>query len=599
MLQRIVSSPWFALADLLLVIFIGLLWTFQPEFGFLPTVAIAFIPSVIRLSAGSLPFRKTPFDWLVAVFLATAWVGYWAAYDKEAAWSKIWFIVLSMLLYYALAAQPKQNFGWVCVLLFCTGFGIATYFFLTHDFVALPRKVEIVNRFGRWVMETIPRFGWTPIHPNYVAGIAAITTPFILFPAGKLIKRRTPFSSFVFIVIIVGFGVVLSAILMATSRGIMMAIACAFGSWILWRILPLNGSRLWFRREALFPPLILIFLGAVVLFLYLGPASAGNVVSENQPYGTGSRGELAARSIYLLSDFPFTGGGLDAFPGLYSQYILGIPSLYVINSHNLFLDVAIEQGLLGGISFLLIFLLSIWFTARVIAKTDSLQVRGLGWLTLFALIIAFVHGMVDDYLYNGSGTFLSLGLAGFSSALQPETVRLIHRKNYHIAGFVSLVLITAFMINGSKLRSAWHADLGAVQMSRMELAGFPTNTWIDSTILPDLETAEISLHSALKFDPTNRTANHRLGLIYMLRQEFDYACSHLESAHKEAPGHRGIVKSLGYCYVWLGEMEKAQVLLAQIQEAKRELKVYVWWWETQDRADLSQRASLMVSMFEN
>jgi O-antigen ligase len=48
--------------------------------------------------------------------------------------------------------------------------------------------------------------------------------------------------------------------------------------------------------------------------------------------------------------------------------MLGIPSFYVANSHNIFLDVAIEQGLLGGLSVLIIFVMSIWFMARAIAK---------------------------------------------------------------------------------------------------------------------------------------------------------------------------------------------------------------------------------------
>jgi hypothetical protein len=86
-------------------------------------------------------------------------VGYWAAYDREAAWSKVWFIVLAVLMYYALAAQPKENLEWVCTILFCIGFGVAIYFFLTQDFVALPRKVELINRIGRWVMEVVPEIG--------------------------------------------------------------------------------------------------------------------------------------------------------------------------------------------------------------------------------------------------------------------------------------------------------------------------------------------------------------------------------------------------------------------------------------------------------
>ncbi len=465
--------------------------------------------------------------------------------------------------------------------------------------MAFPRKVEFANRTGRWVMEIIPRLGWTPIHPNYVAGIATITTPFILYPAKKLVKRINLFSTFLGVIMAVGLGFVLFAIFMATSRGILMAIASAFGIWILWRVVDSNGSRLRLRREAVFPPLVLIYLCAVVLFLYFGLANSGGVFSDHYYYGTGSRGELFARSIYLLLDFPFTGGGLGAFPGLYSYYMLGIPNFNVPNSHNLFLDIAIEQGLLGGLSILIIFLMSIWYMARTVAETDLQQVRIVGWLTFFALVIAFVHGMVDDYLYNGSGTLLLLSLVGLSTLFQPEMVHWTHPLNQRIPSLVALVLISCFVINLNSIRSTWHANLGAVQMAKVELMGFPTDQWTDPSILPKLEQADASLHSALQADPTNRTANHRLGLIAILREDFLSAASYLEQAIQETPDHRGVIKSLGYCYVWLGEMEKAAPFLARIPEAQEEMNVYAWWWGVQGRPDLAEKATIISSRLES
>ena len=104
----------------------------------------------------------------------------------------------------------------------------------------------------------------------------------------------------------------------------------------------------------------------------------------------------------------------------------------------------------------------------------------------------------------------------------------------------------------------------------------------------------IACKSALQFEPHNQTANYRLGLISLLRQDFKTAAANLETAYQEAPNHRGIIKSLGYCYVWLGELDRAQALLSRIPEAQNEMSVYIWWWGTQDRPDLSERASLII-----
>jgi hypothetical protein len=81
----------------------------------------------------------------------------------------------------------------------------------------------------------------------------------------------------------------------------------------------------------------------------------------------------------------------------------------------------------------------------------------------------------------------------------------------------------------------------------------------------------------------------------MLRGDFGSACEHLERAHATAPTHRGIMKSLGYCYVWLGDTTKAESFLNQIPEAKDELEVYAWWWDTHGRHDLSVRASQQLT----
>ncbi|HSK86896.1 MAG TPA: hypothetical protein VK880_00965, partial [Anaerolineales bacterium] len=221
----------------------------------MPVIGIALIPWAIRLSAGSFPFKRTSMDWFIILFQVTAWIGFWAAYDRESAWSKIWLISLAVLLYYALAAQPLENLDLVCIGLFCTGVGVSFYFFLTHDFVLLPRRLEFVNQIGRWVMEMRPDIEWTPIHPNYVAGIVAITTPFILYPAARWMEASRSRSAAPYLLVLLGFGVAVTAILMSTSRGILLAIVTAFGTLILWRMVHFIATRLRLRPEAIFPPL--------------------------------------------------------------------------------------------------------------------------------------------------------------------------------------------------------------------------------------------------------------------------------------------------------------------------------------------------------
>jgi tetratricopeptide (TPR) repeat protein len=80
----------------------------------------------------------------------------------------------------------------------------------------------------------------------------------------------------------------------------------------------------------------------------------------------------------------------------------------------------------------------------------------------------------------------------------------------------------------------------------------------------------------------------------MIRQEFDKAVEYLALAYQLAPSHRGIIKSLGYCYLWLGDMDTAQGIFIQFPEVRNELDAYQSWWQNQDRADLVEKTNIMI-----
>jgi hypothetical protein len=303
---------------------------------------------------------------------------------------------------------------------------------------------------------------------------------------------------------------------------------------------------------------------------------------------------LFSRSLYLVADFPITGGGLGSFPGLFSQYLLNIPYYYLPNSHNLFLDVAIEQGLIGGLLFLFFYTACLWSASGSVAIGRGDQ--GFQWILIFSLLVAIVHGMVDNYLYNGTGSMFSLFLVGLSmNERRYDEAYTGFGLSPGRAGVLAMVLSIMMFAVQNPLRSVWYANVGAIQLAKTELDGFPNNGWTGSEIVPRLSPAESTLRYSLHFDRDNRTAHHRLGLISMMRADFESASRHLEIAHEQAPGHRGIIKSLGYCYVWLGNLDDAQRLLSQIPEAKDELGVYVWWWSERGRNDLSDDAFRMIS----
>lgn len=593
-LGRQIENRWFLLAELLGVAALTLVCMLQPGVERW-IILLALVPLALRVLVKQRPFKQTRFDWLVLFFAVTAWVGYLAAYDRAAAWDKAWWVTAAVLLYYALAAQPRENLPLVGSLLFCVGVGAALHFFLAYDFAAAPRKLELVNRVGRWLMEARPVTGWMPIHPNYTAGLGVLSAPFAFLHLRNFRRGRGVLALLVGALAAAVLGVILLALVMTTSRGAFLAAAAGLGVWLLWKLVRSGPEAGHERPVSLFPVLVIAYLAVLTLLLYWGPASQGSI-AENYHFGNGSRAELFTRSLYLLEDYAFTGGGLGSFPGLYSRYLLNIPYYNVPNSHNLFLDVGIEQGFLGGLAFLVIQLVAIWRLAAL-AGHQSEEGDILPWLILFALAAMFIHGMVDDYLYNGRGTFLSLALAGFAAAVLPEpgaAERKTPQVDRRAAGIVLLVLAALLILRPGVFLSTWYANQGAVQMARVELDGFPNVGWSGREITARMTSAEASMLASLQADPSNRTANQRLGMLAMLRQDFAPAEEYLTAARLADPGHRGVLKSLGFCRVWLGDIAGAKALLENIPEAQEELDAYIWWWGQQDRPDLALNAELAL-----
>jgi hypothetical protein len=601
LLRQIVDGPRFALVDMVLVMLSGAIWMISPVLK--PwIILIALLPWMARLVVGKFPYQRTRFDWLLIIFLITAWVAYWSAYDKAAAWNKIWLIVLAVLLYYALVSQPRQNLVWISFILFGVGVGTSIYFFLTHDFAGTP--IGIVS----WWMNMRPQLGWNAIHHGYISGILVITTLYSLYGISAIMRISSRGLLIVSMLLVLpGMGTMIGAFIFSISRGMWLAIAGAVGTWGIWKMLITRKSGIT-SKNWIFPISVLAFLVILVIFVYIGPAILNSSVTQSE-YGSNTRSELFLRSAYFLKDYPFIGGGLGSFPGLYSQYLLVIPHHYFTNSYNLFLDVAIEQGVIGGLVFILIYVGSVWLGSQAIPKVRTEETIFLVWISLFASMIVIVHGMLYDYLYSGIGTFLLFLPIGFlmNGVLQTtdgSDGRLLHSFfqlsepniwNRSLPLAVGGVLVLILVLFSGRIRSMWYSNLGAVQMSQVELMGFPTGQWADSEIVPKLTSAEASLHTSLQLDPANQTANHRLGLISMLRADFESAAGYLEIAHVQVPNHRGIIKSLAYCYVWLGDMRKTQELLSQIPEAVDEMGVYVWWWEAHGRNDLSRNAAMALA----
>jgi len=595
-IKSAISSRWFPLADAILVLVCGAIWYVWPQAG-AGLLPIALLPWMMRIAAGRPPVRRTLLDLPICLFGLTAALGVWAAYDRQAALAKFWLLICAVLIYYSLSRQKRLNFWQIAHLFSAVAAAMALFFLLTHDWHLLPADLALLNQLGdRW-MDVRPSLPFQGMHPNIAGGLIAAFLPFPLalaIRAGQ--KRQANTGVFAALTgLVAGIGLVFTS-----SRAAWAALAVGLGAWLLWGCSGWIARPLSRKQAHIF---VVLLFPLILTTLWLGLQRPAKVV-ELLGYLPGSnssisRLELFANTLPLAADFLYTGGGLAAFPGLYSQYVMVLPFFQFGYSHNLYLDLALEQGVLGLAAFLVIAAASLWMLA---AGERSPTLR---WAGIAGLLVVLTHGLVDDAMYGIQGTPLLFALPGLAAAIyryEENTKREtpISQSSWRVglAIFATIGLLSLGLIGlatKGAIGSAWYANLGAVRLARYELVGFPSGKWQETLDLEALSPAIELFNTSLRHNPENVTANFRLGALAMIGKDFRTAQAFLERANAADPSHRGIRKVLGYSYAWSGELERAASLLGGIPEARRELEVYVWWWRDRGSPDLSQFAAEMLN----
>ena len=560
---------------------------------------IAGLPWAARTISGQFPVPRTRFDPFILLFMVGAAVGVWASHDQSAAVDKLWLIIGSVFIFYALAGQRAANLWPLLSGIALFGGAVGLYFLLTHDWNEFPAKIDAFNRLGLRLMEFRPAVFQSlhQLHPNVAGGIIALLWPYGLAAAVRALRKRRFLSA---LLIIDSLGIMLLALALTTSRGAWVALIGGLVAWLMWIGAGYLSDSIFLSRRKTLGLTGLVILGISLSAILMSPGGlTGYLDRLPGPASAGSRLQLVQDALDLAGDYWLLGAGLNSFDGLYSQYIQIIPFHAAVHSHNLFLNVTIEEGVIGIFSLVAILALSFLWLSDPRQSGYRRSIHGFplaAGATFATLAVLFLHGLVDDVLYGSRGALLLWLPAGITAMLFPlrQSWRELARSaelpvliSLGIVAVISALLLLAFRM---PVLGAWHAGLGAIDMARVELVNYPRGEWSDGTEVAALDSAVTHFNRALLHNQDNRTAWHRLGLVAMLNRDYETATDSLYNAYFLDRDHRGIRKSLAYAYIWAGDLERAMPLLQAIPEAEEELANYTGWWQSQGYPDLSERA---------
>jgi putative inorganic carbon (HCO3(-)) transporter len=557
-------------------------------------IALALIPWLARLLVFGRPTRPTFVGSALGLLVAGALVGMWAAYDAALSWPMLLTLLGSVSLFFAIvnsATSPWQvGSGLVMVATL-----LALYFVAQYGYFDYQEEGGRLARLARMTGSLMPNLALFTPQSNAVAGF--LEGPFLLCLA--LIWRTRGGRRLVWglAAVVMAYGLLISG-----SRGswVGLVVAMVMGALLLVpsRTLRLAGAGL------------SAVGGLLAIYLAVRLASDQQVSVITPALKTlGGRFILYRNSLHLLGDYPFTGiGPGDTFAMVYSRYQLLIRVPFLTYAHNLLLSVGLGYGLLGLIA--LAWLLIGFYQFVVRAEAAGLSARSLplfraAWL---GATVTFVHGLIDSPQFSDSRWtmpifFALLGLVVVVGrpALMRVGERMTGRESegrrpgwrWIVGAALSSVLLVAAVIFWRPLGGAWYANLGAVYQTRSELSPGLDEAARETAMVH----AVAYFEHALSLRLSQPVANRRLGMMALDQGDFDAAVTYLGRAYSQEPRNQATLKLLGLAYLWTGQLDLAEGLLRQLDvqgELVEELGNWRWWWDTQDRKDLSAYADEMI-----
>ncbi len=354
----------------------------------------------------------------LSIIVLGQWFFHWTASPYNTRIELLLLLADLMVLFLAVQAfrtlEDWRGFVW-----FGMGFG-----FLVSLFAILQHLTS--NGKLYWIREV--RSGGLPFGPyvnrNHFAGFAELVLPLALVPLvlGRVRRERWP---------VVGLFAVLpiGALFLSASRGGIVSFGAELSVLALVMIERREMGKQLFAGGA-------VLLVALLLVSWLGVGQILKRLSSVQllEVSSGKRASMRRDTWRIFLDHPFAGTGLGTLQLVYPPYESLYDGKIVNHTHNDYLEVLAETGLLGGICcawFLGVLLVQSLERLRQFNHSFSGALQLSGFLACSGFL---VHSLVDFNLHIPANALLFLLMAHLATAEiqqtgQPTTSRRRRRHN--------------------------------------------------------------------------------------------------------------------------------------------------------------------------
>jgi hypothetical protein len=262
-------------------------------------------------------------------------------------------------------------------------------------------------------------------------------------------------------------------------------------------------------------------------------------------------------TIDMITDAPLIGRGLNTFGFIYPSYQMSGVNI-VHHSHNTYLQLGVEMGIIGTIAFLWFACWWIWRTVRVLKESKDKNLRIWTGSLMVGGLAFFIHHAYDFEFYLPSVTLAGFAVLALAVGAQKgDTVYRITMKGrgkilYTALGFAAAMTASLLLL------FPFYGQMHYLQAESLLNSG-PEGT----------EAASAELQKAIRLDPHNSQYHHRYGAL--LSQGFSLhreGIAEVQEAIRLSPWRHYYHFDLGMIYLVSGEREKA------VEEIKKASQLY-------------------------